>query len=182
MRRQVLARDGYRCRTAGIASGSAATTSTSGVSGGRTEPANLMGACDGCHTLIHADLLEVRGTVNGKLRFLDAKGRPLDELTPAAREAVDRMKIDPGTRVPDPNPTDVGTRVPNPARGPGLDDLIGQRTAVRNLRQAVRAAAGRGEPLGHILLCGPPGLGKTSLARAVAAESGRGCRTVLARS
>ena len=70
---------------------------------------------------------------------------------------------------------DPDTRV----SAPGLDDLIGQEMVVRNLRRAVRAAVGRGEPLGHVLLCGPAGLGKTSFARAVAAELGRGCRTVL---
>ncbi len=51
---------------------------------------------------------------------------------------------------------------------------------MRNLRRAVRAAMGRGEPLGHVLLCGPAGLGKTSLAMAVAGELRQPCRVLLA--
>ncbi len=54
----------------------------------------------------------------------------------------------------------------------GLADLVGQRQAVGNIQRAVQAARRLAEPLPHILLEGPPGLGKTSLARAAAADAG----------
>ncbi len=53
-----------------------------------------------------------------------------------------------------------------------LDDFVGQETLREQLSVSMQAAAGRGEPLDHILLAGPPGLGKTSLAQIVAAEMG----------
>jgi Holliday junction DNA helicase RuvB len=55
-----------------------------------------------------------------------------------------------------------------------LDEYIGQRDVVENLRIAIEAAKGRGEPVDHILFHGPPGLGKTTLAHIVANEMGRG--------
>jgi Holliday junction DNA helicase RuvB len=51
-----------------------------------------------------------------------------------------------------------------------LEDFIGQEALKDQLEVSIAAAAGRGEALDHVLLAGPPGLGKTSLAQIVAAE------------
>ncbi|MFC1932972.1 Holliday junction branch migration DNA helicase RuvB [Chloroflexota bacterium] len=53
-----------------------------------------------------------------------------------------------------------------------LDDFIGQSKVKDNLNIAIAAAKGRNEPLDHLLLYGPPGLGKTTLAYIIAAEMG----------
>jgi Holliday junction DNA helicase RuvB len=53
-----------------------------------------------------------------------------------------------------------------------LDEYIGQEGVKQNLRIAIEAAKQRGDVLDHLLFCGPPGLGKTSLAHIIAREMG----------
>ena len=59
-----------------------------------------------------------------------------------------------------------------------LDEFVGQERVKEQLAIALEAAKGRGEALDHVLLAGPPGLGKTSLAYIVREELGVGIRTV----
>lgn len=70
--------------------------------------------------------------------------------------------------------TDHEGEVLRPCR---MCDYIGQRKVKENLSIFIQAASTRGEALDHVLLYGPPGLGKTTLANIIAAEMGVSIRT-----
>ena len=57
-----------------------------------------------------------------------------------------------------------------------FDEYVGQERLKRNLRLAIEAAKKRDEPIDHVLLYGPPGLGKTTMATVIANEMGKNIR------
>jgi len=80
-------------------------------------------------------------------------------------------------RIIEPEQNDDDCRFDRSLRPVRFEDFIGQDRIKENLRVFIDAAKARGESLDHVLFCGPPGLGKTTLAIIIAHELGVGIKT-----
>src|SRR4030065_1301602 len=87
---------------------------------------------------------------------------PLDK-SPIDKSTVDKRLISPDVSE-DEQSLDLNLRPKN------LDDFVGQKKLKDNLKIFIQAAKQRKEPLDHVLFCGPPGLGKTTLAHIISSE------------
>ena len=102
----------------------------------------------------------------------------MTEDTSAAREGKGTREVAPNAAAAD--ETDIALRPRT------LDEFVGQDSLRENLSVFIKAAKNRGDALDHVLLAGPPGLGKTTMAQIIAQELGANFRAtsgpVLAKS
>ena len=96
-------------------------------------------------------------------------------MTPDTRKSVRSTMPDappPGREATRPDPRREEAELEETLRPATLAEFAGQPRVVANLRTSLEAARARNEPLDHCLLCGPAGLGKTTLAHVLARERG----------
>ncbi len=109
--------------------------------------------------------------IDGKRIAISGPGRhPVEDRAARGREAEQAARID--SRLPDARTGTGDEELDRSLRPPTLADFVNQEQVTDQLAIFIEAAKRRGEPLDHVLLAGPPGLGKTSLAFIVAAELG----------
>ncbi len=197
MKRNVFARDGGRCKGCACRLRLDNHHDIKWSEGGPTRPENLLILCRKCHALVHAGLLVIKKEGKGVFRLLDRQGRDIHgpemnfkELLAELDQELIRLRLpEPaapceaqvGTACPPAPEAQVGTACQalhsnghTAQRPKRFQDVIGQNAIVSELALAVRVAREAGEPLGHTLLVGGAGLGKTTIAEVVAAELGVG--------
>jgi Holliday junction DNA helicase RuvB len=194
LKRKVLARDKCRCRGCGCRLRLDLHHVVAWSAGGATEEGNLLVLCRKCHSLVHADLLFIEPDGRGDWRLLDREGRDVAgpdtrvvELAAELDQENVRLRLPALDTAPERlnGHAKAGTacHLAPPRGGPSirpkrLEEIIGQDGIVADLAQAVRVAREHEEPLGHTLLMGGRGLGKTTIAGAVASELGTGLTAI----
>src|SRR5437764_16989 len=140
----------------------------------REDVLQLFGFAETAERELFELLLSVQG-VGPKVALAIVSGSSPDELRRAiALEDTARFQAIPGIG----KKTAERVVLERSLRPRNLDEFVGQERVKEQLAITLEAARGRKEALDHLLLIGPPGLGKTSLAYIVREELGVGLRTV----